>query len=241
MQKVPIKQIEDSFCYINSLGGLFLVSNYQCQYFDNLDVALKKTRENIIDLFSEKEVFFKSLTDFSEEKIESIIKDIRQFSYSIFQNNDLSYFLETNKGKFFKILRDIESIKWQYRQENNPNVSAIIDCRNQLVSLFVQMDKLAEVKKINDLILKKIDSDLFRWREELKKTKEKKLDSVTRFFLEQKMTNLNLYLDEVTFVNPYKEKFESLQNLLEKIDFKSIDNLNFDYLNKEIIKVSEKF
>jgi hypothetical protein len=103
------------------------------------------------------------------------------------------------------------------------------------------MDKLAEVKKINDLILKKIDSDLFRCREELKKTKEKKLDSVTRFFLEQKMTNLNLYLDEVTFVNPYKEKFESLQNLLEKIDFKSIDNLNFDYLNKEIIKVSEKF
>ncbi len=242
MKKEAIKSIENSFCYFNSEGGLFLVSNYRCKYFDNLNRALEETRENIIDLFIEKEVFFKSLTDLSSQKMDSILKNIKEFSYLMTANEDFSYFFRKNTDNFFRILRDIEAIKWEYRQEQNPNVLQIIDCRNQLISLYVQIDKLIEIKKINQSFSKKISSDLFRCSQELSRAKpNQKISPATGYFLEERINRFKLYLNEVIFVNPYKERFDSLKEFLETLESGPIEKYTSIYLMQKVTEINEKF
>ncbi len=216
MSKNILKQ---SVCYVNGEGELLLLFDEGYLPFKNLDEALESTQRRLAYLMDETNSFFRTTAASPKSGAKRVLFLLSQVSEDFNIKQSLACRLEIIKDIFFEMLKEMEATKIYYKRngDNSKLIERIVQIRNKLISIYVQLEKMVKMKSVNCNVLRKVDDYLQLCEQELTTfiSMGKEMDGYAINRIRKKIINCKYELKSAYYVDPYRKSFNKIFNTLE--------------------------
>lgn len=222
-------------CFIGESGNVLIYCEGDYLPFENLEEALLGIEKRFVGLLERVVLFLKNTP--LPEKV--ALKTASKFDRVVYQFNNRETFaftVQKNKDELFEALKGIELVKM-----NCSNLSLreeIITTRDQLISSFIQADKLIMMRETNEDVLKNI-SDLLRSCENYLLSfipEGKKIDPYSINKVMEKLIFCSYEVSRAYHVSPYNDKLKKIEELL----LEDVEAMIAEYSCKDIYNKVKK-